>query len=142
MNKRDNQIEEKTIILIEDDSDHADLIIDAFQDQGIEGDIILVRDGQDAIDYFKELELKRRGGGDEISLILIDLNLPKICGMDVIRFLKNKSRYRHVPVVVLSTSTDKTTIDEAYENGVDRFVTKPASYAEFIEKIESLKEYC
>lgn len=136
-------MEEKTIILIEDDPDHADLIIDAFEEQGVEGNIVLVNDGQDAIDYFLDMELKRSEGvAVEITLILIDLNLPKICGIDVIKYLKNKSQYSHIPVVVLSTSSDQNTIDEAYENGIDRFVTKPVSYTEFLEKVESLKEYC
>lgn len=136
-------MEKKRIILIEDDPDHADLIIDVFEEQGIEQDIILVRDGQDAIDYFQEMESKWRGViDDKITLILIDLNLPKVCGMDVIKFLKKESAYSHIPLVVMSTSSDKKTIDEAYENGVDRFVTKPVSYDEFVEKLETLKEYC
>jgi DNA-binding NarL/FixJ family response regulator len=62
--------------------------------------------------------------------------------MNVIKYLKNNSEYSHIPVVVLSTSSDKKTIDEAYENGVDRFVTKPVSYEEFVETLETLKEYC
>jgi len=136
-------MEEKIIILIEDDPDHADLIIDIFGEQGIEKNIVLVRDGQAAIDYFQEMESKWRGVvNDKITLILIDLNLPKICGMEVIKYLKKESGYSHIPVVVLSTSSDKTTIDEAYKNGVDRFVTKPVSYDEFVEKLETLKEYC
>jgi two-component system response regulator len=136
-------LEAKTIILIEDDPDHADLIIDAFRDQGVEHYIVLVRDGQAAIDYFQKMELEWRGVvDDKITLILLDLNLPKICGMDVIKFLKNESAYSRIPVVVMSTSSDKNTIDEAYDNGVDRFVTKPVSYEEFVEKLETLKEYC
>lgn len=136
-------LEEKRIILIEDDPDHADLIMDVFEEQGIEQNIILVRDGQDAIDYFQEMESKWRGVvDDKIALILIDLNLPKVCGMDVIKFLKKESAFSRIPLVVMSTSSDKKTIDEAYENGVDRFVTKPVSYDEFVEKLETLKEYC
>ncbi len=136
-------MEEKTIILIEDDPDHADLIIDTFEEQGIERSIVLVRNGQDAIDYFRGMKaIWKDVIYDKIALILMDLNIPKICGMDVLKFLKQDSAYSHIPVVVLSTSSDKNTIDEAYENGIDRFVTKPVSYTEFLEKIESLKEYC
>ncbi|MGR3292428.1 MAG: response regulator, partial [Candidatus Scalindua sp.] len=113
-------LEEKRIILIEDDPDHADLIMGVFEEQGIEQNIILVRDGQDAIDYFQEMESKWRGVvDDKITLILIDLNLPKVCGMDVIKFLKKESAFSRIPLVVMSTSSDKKTIDEAYENGVD-----------------------
>ena len=59
-----------------------------------------------------------------------------------LKYLKKSSGYNQVPVVILSTSSDKKTIDEAYENGVDRFITKPVSYDEFVEKIETLNEYC
>ena len=141
--RKESQLDEKSIILIEDDPDHADLIIDIFGEQDIERNIVLVRDGQDAIDYFREMALRWRGVvDDKITLILLDLNLPKICGMDVIRFLKKQSAYSRIPVVVMSTSSDKNTIDEAYENGVDRFVTKPISYDEFVEELDALKEYC
>lgn len=136
-------MEDKIIILIEDDPDHADLIIDVFGENGIENTIVQIRDGQEAIDYFQEMDLKWKGAvNDKIILILLDINLPKICGITVIKYLKNNSGYRHIPVVVLSTSSDKKTIDEAYENGADRFVTKPVSYEEFVERLETLKEYC
>ncbi len=133
----------KRIILVEDDLDHADLIIDIFELKVNESNIILIRDGQEAIDYFQEMALKWKIVPKEIiTLILLDLNLPKISGMNVLKYLKKSSGYSQVPVVILSTSSDKKTIDEAYKNGVDRFVTKPVSYDEFIEKLETLKEYC
>ncbi len=138
-----HMLKERIIILIEDDPDHADLIIDVFAEKGIERNIVLVRDGQEAIDYLQEMELKwNEVAYDKIILFLLDLNLPKICGMNVIKYLKANSRYSQIPVVALSTSSDKETIDEAFENGVDRFVTKSVSYDEFVEKLETLQEYC
>ena len=136
-------LEEKSIILVEDDPDHAVLIIAAFVDQGIEQNIVLVRDGQAAIDYFREMELECRGVlDDKITMILLDLNLPKICGRDVIKFIRKQSGYRHIPMVVMSTSSDINTIDESYENGADHYVTKPISYDEFVASLETLKVYC
>ncbi len=142
MKRCEDHMEEKKIVLIEDDPDHADLIINVFEEKGIKRNIILVRDGQDAIDYFRKMKAEWGMIDSKITLILIDLNLPKICGMDVIKFLKRESAYSRIPVVVMSTSSDKNTINEVYENGIDRFVTKPASYDEFLENIELLKEYC
>ena len=136
-------LEELQIILLEDDPDHADLIIDVFGVKGIENNIVLIRDGQEAIDYFREMAIKwREVIYNKITLILLDLNLPKVYGMNILKYLKKSSGYNQVPVVILSTSSDKKTIDEAYENGVDRFITKPVSYDEFVEKIETLNEYC
>ena len=135
-------MEEKQIILIEDDPDHAELIMDTLGEGGVKKNIILVRDGQEAIEYFQEYSIKWDGQTkDKISLIILDLNLPKVSGMEVLKYLKNNSKYSPVPVIILSTSSDKETIEEAYKNGVNGFMTKPASYEEFITKLESLKKY-
>ncbi len=135
---------EKVIILIEDDPDHAELITDVLCDDDIERDIILVRDGEEAIDYFQEFSVKCNGQAikDIIKMIILDLNLPKVSGMDVLKYLKKSSKYSPVPVIILSTSSDKKTIDEAYKNGANGYVAKPASYKEFVDKLERLKEYC
>ena len=136
-------MEEKQIILIEDDPDHAELIMEILGKGGVKKNIILVRDGKEAIEYFQELDVKWKGViNDKINLILLDLNLPKICGMEVLKYLKKNSKYSPVPVIILSTSSDKKTIDEAYKNGVNGFMTKPVSYEEFVKKLESLREYC
>lgn len=137
-------MEEKKIILIEDDPDHADLITEAFGEEDLEkDDIILVRDGMEAIDYFQELSVEWQGQiENKIKLIVLDLNLPKVDGMDVLKFLKKNSKYSKIPVVVLSTSSDQRTIDEAYKNGANGYFVKPASYEEFVEKVKILKKCC
>ncbi|MBS1257388.1 MAG: Response regulator rcp1 [Candidatus Scalindua arabica] len=135
-------MEEKRIILVEDDPDHADLIKEVLEGEFDERDIVLIRDGRDAIDYFQEFSIKWDGQiKDKINLILLDLNLPKASVMDVLKFLKKDKRYHPVPVIILSTNSDKKTIDEAYRNGVNGYVTKPVSYEEFVAKLEGLKEY-
>lgn len=134
-------MEEKKIILVEDDPDHADLIAEVLDDEGIEKNVILVRDGMDAIDCFQELSAKWNGQMEHrIRMILLDLNLPKIDGMDILKFLKKNPRYSKIPVVILSTSSDEGTINEAYKNGADDFLTKPLSYEEFVVKLKGLKE--
>lgn len=134
-------MEEKKIILVEDDPDHADLIAEVLDDEGIEKNVILVRDGMDAIDCFQELSAKWNGQMEhKIRMILLDLNLPKIDGMDILKFLKKNPRYSKIPVVILSTSSDEGTINEAYKNGADDFLTKPLSYEEFVVKLKGLKE--
>ena len=135
-------LEEKQIILIEDDPDHAELIMETLGEGGVKKNIILVRDGKEAIEYFQDNFIKWDGQiKDKINLIILDLNLPKVSGMEVLKYLKKNSKYSPVPVIILSTSSDQKTIDEAYKNGVNGYVTKPASYEEFITKLEGLKEY-
>ena len=136
-------MKKKKIILVEDDPDHADLIIEALWEKDIEKDIILVRDGKDAIDYFQELSVKwTEQTENKIKLIIVDLNLPKVDGMDVLKFLKKNSKYSKIPVVILSTSSDQKTIDEVYKNGANDYFVKPASYEEFVKKVKILMKHC
>jgi two-component system response regulator len=136
-------MEERKIILIEDNPDHADLIIEALGEGVIGKDVILVRDGMEAIDSFQELSVKWNGQLEKkVKLIILDLNLPKVDGMDILKFLKKNSKYSKIPVIVLSTSSDQKTIDKAYKNGANGYFVKPASYEEFVEKIKILKKCC
>ena len=76
-----------------------------------------------------------------IDLIILDLNLPKIQGLDVLKFLKNDPEYKSIPTIIFSTSSDAKTISEVYQNMADNFITKPASFEEFTENIKLLKGY-
>jgi len=134
-------LEESKIILIEDDFDHAYLITEALKDEDSENDIILIRDGMEAIDCFQELSLKWNGQVEhKVKLIILDLDLPKISGEDILKFLKKNSMYCKIPVIILSTSSVQEKIDEAYKNGASGYFIKPASYEEFVEKVKILKK--
>ncbi len=150
---------ENKVLLIEDNPDHAELIIDVLEAE-YKKEVILIKDGKEAIDYFQKAcqrepcqtsPLKQSvtsidldgddKSGFQIDLVILDLNLPKVSGMDILKFLKQNSMYRSIPVVVLSTSSDEKTIKEAYENGANGYVTKPVSYDGFVEKIKILSNY-
>ena len=134
-------MEEKKIVLVEDDPDHADLITEVLVEGDNETEIILVQDGMAAVDYFQELGIEWNGRIDcKIKLVILDLNLPKVCGMEVLKLLKKNSKYNKIPVVVLSTSSDQRTIDEVYKNGANGYFVKPSSYEEFVEKVKILKK--
>ena len=134
-------MEEKKIVLVEDDPDHADLITEVLVGGDTETEIILVQDGMAAVDYFQEPSIEWNGRIDcKIKLVILDLNLPKVCGMEVLKLLKKNSKYNKIPVVVLSTSSDQRTIDEVYKNGANGYFVKPSSYEEFVEKVKILKK--
>ena len=76
-----------------------------------------------------------------MSLVVLDLNLPKIDGMRVLRFIKEKSKYCSTPVIILSTSSDQKAIDEASENGANGYFVKPASYDDFVDNVKIMKKY-
>jgi CheY-like chemotaxis protein len=135
-------LKELKILLVEDDIDHVELITEVLETNGIRKEIILLKDGQEAIDYFQEGNVNAvEGAQDEVGLIILDLKLPKIDGMDVLKFLKKNPRYCSIPVVIFSTTSDVNVIAEGYKHGVNSFITKPISYEKFVEKMKTLKEY-
>ncbi len=139
----DKRLKEGKILIIEDDPDHAELILDELEIEDIKREIVLMRDGQEAIDYFQESVIKWDGEVQSIiKLIILDLDLTKVCGMDVLKFLKNDSRHSSIPVIILSGNSDQETIEKAYENGANGYITKPGLYGDFVEKIKVLKKYC
>ncbi|MBO1224516.1 MAG: response regulator [Candidatus Scalindua sediminis] len=141
-------MKEKKFLLIEDDQDHAELITDVLMEdnpKNTKTEVILKKDGQEAMDYFQNGSIDCDGDDavkSEISLVILDLNLPKIDGMDVLKFIKKNSNYCSVPVIILSTSPDQKTIDEAYKNGANGYFVKPSTYDDFVEKIKILKKCC
>ena len=135
-------LEKKKIILIEDNPGLVDLITEIIKEGYLERDIVLARDGMEAIDRFQELSIKWNAEvEDKIKLIILDLDLSNINGMDILRFIKKNPRYSRIPIITLSTDSDKTTIDEAYSNGVSEFVTKSLSYDDFVANLRGLKEF-
>ncbi len=136
-------MKEKKILIIENDPDHAELIIDELYTGDTKKGIILMKDGQEVIDYFQETDIDSCNGKEpQIDLIILDLNLPKIHGMDVLKFLKNHPKYRSIPIIIFSTRHDSRTISEVYKNGANSFITKPTSFNEFRENIKKLRKYC
>ncbi len=141
-------------LLIEDDPDHADLIISALNDKETDNgdkDVILIRDGQDAIDYFHKNDFPENTCQAEfisddqehfqVERILLDINLPKVNGMDILKCIRQKPGYYATPVTILSTNANKDTIEEAYMQGADSFVEKLVSYEELVEKLKYMKNY-
>ena len=101
-------MEEKKIVLVEDDPDHADLIIKALWEEDLETEFILLQNGMEALDYFQELVIKWNGQIEyKIKLIILDLNLSKVSGMDILKLLKKDSKYGKIPVIALSTSSTR-----------------------------------
>ena len=134
-------MKKKKIVLIEDNPDHAELIAEALGDGDTENSIILLSGGMEAIDFFEKCSIEDQIE-NEIKLIVVDLKLAKIGGMDILRFLKKNSRYSKIPVIIFSATSNQETIDEAYKNGANGYFIKPVDHAEFIEKIKILKKCC
>ena len=137
-------MKEKKILLVEDDQDHAELIVDVLELGDVKKKVIVMRDGQEIIDYFQKAEIDGIDNEikEQISLVVLDLNIPKVDGMNVLKFIKGDSKYCSIHVIILSTSSDDETIAEAYKNGADGFITKPASHSEFVKQVQTLRAFC
>lgn len=128
------------ILIIEDDTDRIDQVIYALGD--ITRERVLIKDWQKAMDCFQKTNVNGDNGiMSQIYLVILDINLSKIHGMEVLRFLKKNSSFSSIPIIIFLQSADIETISEAYENGADDFITTPTSLKEFINNKELLKKY-
>lgn len=131
-----------TILMADDDPDDRMLLEDAWGETDLQPELRFVGDGEELLDY-----LRRRGpfagaaAAPEPALILLDLNMPKKDGREVLAELKADRQLRHIPVVVLSTSRADEDIARSYALGVSGFITKPSSFAELVRVVRALQAY-
>jgi len=123
-----------TILLVEDDPGHARLIERNLRRARIVNEIIMLPDGQAAVDYIFDEGLRHPAP----LLILLDLNLPRLSGFQVLERLKTDKRTKHIPVICLTTVDDPRDIERCYALGCSVYITKPVDYAHFAEAIYQL----
>lgn len=132
----------KTILLVEDNPQDEMLILRALRKVNLANDVQVVRDGQQALDYlFREGEFGARGGSDLPTVVLLDINLPRVSGLDVLSRLRANESTRLLPVVILTSSDEERDRLRSYESGANSFVRKPLDFAEFAETVARLGVY-
>jgi two-component system response regulator len=135
----ENSIE---ILLVEDDSNDVELTLHAFNKNKFTNRIHVVRDGAEALEFL--FSSGASAGGDlhyKPKLILLDLKLPKVDGMEVLRRIKSDERTRSIPVVILTSSREERDIVESYRLGVNSYITKPVDFEKFTETVRQLGLY-
>jgi CheY-like chemotaxis protein len=130
-----------SILLIEDNPDHADLTRRTLKNGGMLNELIWVKDGEEALEYLGQSGRHGAARGPRPGLILLDIKLPKIDGPDVLRRIKSDERLRAIPVVMLTTSAAADDVKRCYAIGVNSFITKPVNFTDFMEKINAVKLY-
>lgn len=134
--------EPKTILLVEDSPDDERLAVRAIRQMQMPIALDVARDGAEALDYFfGEDRLVAKGQLCKPILVLLDLKLPKISGVEVLKKLREDSRTRCVPVVILTLSDEERDLVECYQNGANSYIRKPVNYDQFIEVIHQLCSY-
>jgi two-component system response regulator len=135
-------ITEKKILLVEDNPDDVELTLEALRANRIQNEIILARNGVEAIDYlFGTGAHAGRDTEEQPVLVLLDLNLPKIGGIEVLRRLRNDPRTRMLPVVILTSSKEESDVVNSYSLGANSYVRKPVAFHEFHEAAKQLSLY-
>ncbi|MBF0379921.1 MAG: response regulator [Magnetococcales bacterium] len=132
---------QKTALLVEDNPKDEQLTLRALNKNGLGDRVDVVRDGAEALDFlFCEGEYKDR---DNMlpSVVLLDLKLPKISGLEVLKKIRSDNRTKNLPVVVLSSSDEKKDISASYDLNVNSFVCKPVNYTTFSEVVAKLGVY-
>ena len=128
----------KTILLIEDNSSDIELTKRAFKKNHIENQIVVMEDGQEALDYL----LNPSNSPEHLPVLtLLDLKLPRIDGLEVLHRIRSDSRIRRMPVVVLTSSREDQDIAAAYDNGANSYIRKPVDFKQFTESIRTLGTY-
>jgi CheY-like chemotaxis protein len=132
----------RVILLVEDSEDDADLTARAFRKSGVNCRLVHVRDGRQALDYVFGLgEWSGRDPNLMPVLILLDLKLPRVGGLDVLRQLRESPRGQHIPVVVMSCSTEQADIATSYSLGANSYIRKPVDFVEFVGAVELIGNY-
>jgi len=129
----------KSILLVEDNPDDEALTLRALRKHDLAGEVVVVRDGAEALAFIYEAT---RAGDDHLpELVLLDLKLPKVDGLQVLKMLREDEHTRRLPVVVLSSSSEDRDIAQSYDLGANSYVRKPVDFAEFSEAVRQLGVY-
>jgi len=129
----------RPILLVEDNPMDVDLTLEAFKEQGVANPITVCRDGEEALQYVAE----HGSASDPLlpALVLLDLHLPKVDGIDVLRQTRDDDVWKRVPVIVLTTSRERADVTAAYQLGVNSYLVKPIDSVAFADVVEAIKVY-
>jgi CheY-like chemotaxis protein len=129
----------KAILLVEDNDDDVKLTIRALEKNNIMNEVIVVGDGQEALDWLF-IQGKHAARNPEISpsVVLLDLKLPKIGGIDVLKTIRADERTKNLPVIIFTSSKEEQDIIDSYSLGCNAYVRKPVSFEEFLEAVKQL----
>ena len=135
-------LEELDILLVEDNQDDVDLALHALRREKLANNILVVRDGEEALDcLFCRGDFQHRSFDHPPKLVLLDLKLPKVDGMEVLKQVKSDSRTRTIPVVVMTSSKEERDLVASYNLGANSYIQKPVDFDKFRETVKTVGLY-
>jgi DNA-binding response OmpR family regulator len=126
------------ILLVEDDPKDVELTLTALEEYNLANEVIVARDGEEALEYlYSRGKFKTRSSGNP-AVMLLDLKLPKVDGLEVLKQVKSEEKLRMIPIVVLTSSKEEKDMVASYKLGVSAYVVKPVDFHEFVNAIKEL----
>jgi len=126
------------ILLVEDDPKDVELTLTALEEYNLANEVIVARDGEEALEYlYSRGKFKTRSSGNP-AVVLLDLKLPKVDGLEVLKQVKSEEKLRMIPIVVLTSSKEEKDMVASYKLGVSAYVVKPVDFHEFVNAIKEL----
>ncbi|MBA4062987.1 MAG: two-component system response regulator [Isosphaera sp.] len=132
----------KVILLVEDNPDDEELALLAFRKSNLANEVVVARDGREALDYlFAEGAHAARDPADLPQLVLLDLKLPRVGGLDVLHRVRGAAATRRLPVVILTSSREEEDVMRGYDLGANSYVRKPVDFGQFVTAVQQLQMY-
>jgi two-component system response regulator len=133
---------DRVIVLVEDNANDEELTLRAFRKSNISNRVVVVRDGAEALDYFFSRGAHAaRPEHELVQVVLLDLKLPKIDGLDVLRALRADERTKLIPIVILTSSAEDQDLVRGYGLGANSYVRKPVDFTQFVDAVRQLGLY-
>ncbi|MBU4263554.1 MAG: response regulator [Proteobacteria bacterium] len=128
----------KRILLVEDDPRDVELTMEALGDYNLANEVVVATDGEEALDYlYCRGNFKDRPTANP-AVVLLDLKLPKVSGMEVLRHIRSEEKLKMIPVVILTSSREERDWIESYQLGINAYVVKPVDFHDFVEAVKEL----
>ncbi len=131
----------KRILLVEDSARDAELAIEALASNHLANEVVHVRDGAEALDYLLRRGVFADRAEGEPAVVLLDLKMPRVDGLEVLRQVKSDPRLKVIPIVVMTSSREEGDLVRSYELGVNAYVVKPVRFAEFVEAVRQVGSF-
>lgn len=131
-------VELKRVLLVEDSSNDAELTLEAFAETGLANEVVWVRDGREALDYLHQTGNFAARPAGLPAVVLLDLKMPKVDGLQVLEQVKSHPQLKSVPVVMLTSSREEADLARSYGLGVNAYVVKPVGFQQFVQALKEL----
>jgi CheY-like chemotaxis protein len=126
------------ILIVEDDPKDVELTLTALEEYNLANEVVVARDGEEALDYLYSRGSFKLRGGENPAVVLLDLKLPKVDGLEVLQQVRSDEKLKLIPVVVLTSSREEKDLVASYKLGVNGYVVKPVDFHEFVNAIKEL----